>query len=98
MRNKQESTDILRENTEDIYAYRSSNTACRADRRRTADAGTVGASSDHGAGLGPTRAPRSGVCLDQDQRGDRCHGRRHATNGGALAASLRPEATAGAAG
>jgi hypothetical protein len=44
------------------------------------------------------RAPRPGVRLDQDQRGDRDHGRRHAANGGALAASLRPEAVAGAAG
>jgi transcriptional regulator with XRE-family HTH domain len=31
------------------------------------------------------------VRLDQDQRGDRGHGRRHAANSGALAASLRPE-------
>ena len=43
-------------------------TARRADRRRTADAGTVGAVSDHSRAW-PNARP--GVRLDQDQRGDR---------------------------
>jgi len=65
------STDVLRVNTEDVDAYTSSNTplvVLTAEERQTLE---QWARCPTTAGLGPTRAPRPGVRLDQDQRGDR---------------------------